>query len=246
MGKEEYPGKLWLPTRNVDLLTTLVSTIANRPDPTLPGMGVFHGPTGYGKSLAVSACHDTHRVYYVQMRDAWTRRDLLEMVLSRMFITPERRIARMLAQVSIQLQQSGRPLIIDEADILVRKGMIELVRDIYESSQGTVVLVGEENLPALLEKNERVHGRILDWAAAQPASMADARMFAGRDCRGITVSDDLLERILEAARGSARYVRNSLVRVTQFARVHGLESMTAETYTGPLFTGKAPERRRPL
>ncbi len=42
-----------LPTRNVGLLMELVSRITKRPDTNLPGMGVFHGPSGYGKSMAV-------------------------------------------------------------------------------------------------------------------------------------------------------------------------------------------------
>lgn len=233
-----------LPTRNVTLLMELLSFIRKRPDPGLPGMGVFYGPTGFGKSMAVCASALPHRAYYVEMRSLWTRKYLLEMILSRMTITPARTMPQMLTQVGKQLAQSGRPLIIDEADLLVGKGMIEMVRDIYESSQGTVVLVGEENLPAHLETIERVHGRMLDWVAAQPTDLSDARLFAGHHCKGMEIADDLLERILEAAHGSARYVCTNLVRVAEFARMNNLERLDSASYTGTLFTGKAPARRR--
>jgi hypothetical protein len=232
-----------LPTRNVALLMELVSRISNRPDRNLPGMGTYYGPTGYGKSMAVCACAIPHRAYYVQMRSLWTRKYLLEMILMQMNITPPRTIPQMLTELSRQLALSGRPLIIDEADLLVNKGMIEAVRDIYESSQGTVILVGEENLPAQLERIERVHGRMLDWVAAQPADIDDARLFAGHHCKGLAIADDLLNRILEASHGSARYVCTNLVRVAEYARLHNLQTLDAESYTGTLFTGTAPRRR---
>lgn len=232
-----------LPTRNVTLLMELLSRITKRPDRNLPGMGTFYGPTGYGKTMAVCACALPHRAYYVQMRSLWTRKYLLEMILSQMTITPARTMPQMLTQIGKQLGQSGRPLIIDEADLLVSKGMIEVVRDIYESSQGTVVLVGEETLPGLLEATERVHGRMLDWVAAQPADMDDARLFAGHHCKGLALADDMLERILEASHGSARYVCTNLARVAEFARMNNLSSLDAASYAGTLFTGKAPDMR---
>lgn len=236
-------GSVRLPTRNVTLLMELVSRISKRPDRSLPGMGTFYGPSGYGKSMAVCACAGPHRAYYVQMRELWSRKYLLEMILGQMSITPEKTMPRMLSQIGEQLSLSGRPLIIDEADLLLKKKMIEVVRDIYESSQGTVILVGEETLPEQLERIERVHGRMLDWVAAQPTEIGDARLFAGHHCAGITVSDDLLERILDAAHGSARYTCTNLARVAEIARMHNLTALDASTYTGTLFTGKAPRRR---
>jgi hypothetical protein len=221
----------------------LVRRISNRPDRNLPGMGTYYGPTGYGKSMAVCACAIPHRAYYVQMRSLWTRKYLLEMILTQMNIIPPRTIPQMLTQLGKQLAMSGRPLIIDEADLLVNKGMVEVVRDIYESSQGTVILVGEENLPALLERIERVHGRMLDWVAAQPADIDDARMYAGHHCSGLAIADDLLEKILEASHGSARYVCTNLVRIAEFAHMSDLQALDAAAYTGTLFTGTAPRRR---
>lgn len=231
-----------LPTRNVALLMELVSRIKNR-TPGLPGMGTFYGPTGYGKSKAVCLCAVTHKAYYVQMKSLWSRKYLLEMILAQMGIDPEKTMPRMLSQISLQLAQSGRPLIIDEADILRQKGMIEVARDIFESSQGTLILVGEEDLPAHLEKIERIHGRMLDWVAAQPTEIDDARLFAALHCQGLKISDDLLERILEETHGSARYVCTNLDRVAEFARMNDLEEVGKTTYTGTLFTGQAPKRR---
>jgi hypothetical protein len=233
-----------LPSSNTALLGDLLSKLAGRPDRRLPGMGVFYGPTGYGKTCAISYCANTHRPYSVRPYSIWTRKYLLEMILGDMGIPPESGMPRMLAQAGKQLDLSGRPLIIDEADILINRGMIEIIRDLCDISQGAIVLVGEETLPGLLAKNERVHGRVYEWKAAMPASMDDARIFAGHFCRDFVVSDDLLERVLEASAGSTRFVCKNLSHAAEFGYLHNLEELTAATYTAPLFTGQTPERRK--
>ena len=233
-----------LPTRNVGLLMELLARITGRPDANLPGMGTFYGPTGYGKSMAVCAAAIPYKAYYVQMRSLWSRKYLLEMILGQMTMQPGRTMPAMLTQIGRQLALSRRPLIIDEADILLDKGMIEVVRDIYESSQGTVILVGEEALPCKLEQVERVHGRIMDWVAAQPAGLDDTRQFAGRHCPGLTIGDDLLLASVEAAHGSARYVCTNLARVAEFASMRNVTTLNKAYYTEKLFLGQAPARRK--
>jgi hypothetical protein len=232
-----------LPTRNVTLLMELVDRVKNRGE-GLPGMGTFYGPTGFGKSQAVEKCALTYHAYYVAMRSLWSKKYLLEKILAEMNILPARTTPPMLEQIGRQMAQSGRPLIIDEADIIVKRDMTELVRDIFEVSQGTVIWVGEENLPAHLEKIERVHGRMLDWVAAQPAGMDDARMFAGLHCPNIAVADDLLERIIEEVRGSARYVCTNLEHVSEHCRLHNRTEIGAADYNIPLFSGHAPKGRK--
>jgi hypothetical protein len=231
-------------TRNVSLLMELISRVADRPDRNLPGMGVFSGPPGYGKSKAVASCASPNEVYFVELRFLWTRKDVLEKILEQMNIAPETKMSRMLDQIGEQLSLTHRVLIIDEADLLVRKNMLEIVRDIYECSQGTVILVGEQTLPAALEREGRIHSRMLDWVDAVPTGMADARLFANHHCKNVTVSDDLLDRVIDAASGAARYVCASLMHIAEFADLHNMDALDASTYTGKLSTGKLPERRR--
>ncbi|MBN0602975.1 AAA family ATPase, partial [Pseudomonas aeruginosa] len=90
-------------------------------------------------------------------------------------IKPGATLPEMADQIAEELAASGRPLIIDEMDNLVASGQVELIRDLYESSQASILLIGEEWLPTKLKKYERFHGRILSWIPAQPVSMDDAR-----------------------------------------------------------------------
>jgi len=235
------PGTV-APLRNVALFSGLVERVMGRPA-GLPGMATFHGPSGRGKTFAAIYAANRHRAYHVQVKSVWTRKYLLASILREMGIRPAGTIPDMLDQAGRQLTLSARPLIIDEADHLLAKNMIEVVRDIYESSQAAIILIGEEYLPEKLSRFERVHGRMLDWQAAQPAGEADARVLAGLYCRGVELADDLLARLLEASGGSARRICVNLDRVREFAQAGGLAAMDLAGYRGEIYTGTPPPRR---
>lgn len=233
------------PLRNVSLLSDLVQRVSGR-ETGLPGIGCFYGPSGYGKSFAAIYATNKHRCYYVQCRSVWTKKDLPLAVLKDMGIQPASRIADMVRQIGSELHLSQRPLIIDEADFLVQKSLIEVVRDIYEECFGTVILIGEELLPQKLKPFERVHGRILDWKGAQPAAIADAKHLTGLRCRGIEVGEDLLAALHEASSGSVRRICVNLDRVREAAEAQDLARIGLAQWKElklDFFTGNPPGRR---
>lgn len=230
------------PLRNVMLLAELIERVMNRPT-GLPGMATFHGFSGYGKSFAAMYAANKHRAYHVQVKSVWTRKKLCTAILAEMGIQPASTIPDMVDQIGQQLSLSQRPLIIDEADFLVAKGMIEVVRDIYESSQSTIVLIGEEQLPQKLKVWERVHGRMLDWVAAEPGTLSDTKHLARLYCRGIEVAEDLLAALHDASAGSVRRICVNLDRVREVAQTAGLTKIDLATFGGDFFTGNPPPRR---
>ncbi len=119
-----------------------------------------------------------HSGYCVQANSTWTRKAFLLNVLKEMGITPSKTNYGMADQIAEQLALSGKPLIIDEMDYLVKKGIVEVVRDLYEGSNATVLMVGEEHLPSKLNAWERFHNRVLEWVPAQPCDLGDARALA--------------------------------------------------------------------
>ena len=151
----------------------------------------------------------------------------------------------MVDQIGEELALSGRPLLVDEADFLVQKRMVEVVRDIYESSGAAIILIGEEHLPGKLKAWERVHGRMLDWVAAQPASLADAKHLTGLYCPGIEIEPDLLAKLHEASSGSVRRICVNLDRIRELARTQGqIKVGKAEWGVRTFFQGTPPHARR--
>lgn len=231
------------PLHNVALLNELVYRVKNR-DYGLPGMATFYGFSGYGKTFAAIYAANKHKAYHVQVKSVWTPKKLCTSILGEMGIQPAYTIPDMMDQIGEELSLSQRPLIIDEADYLVQKRMVEVVRDIYESSQATIILIGEEAMPAKLQKWERVHGRMLDWVAAQPASIEDVKHLTKLYANGIAVEQDLCEKILKESAGSVRRVCVNLDRVREFAVTKGLKSVCAGDYQRDFFTGVPPMARK--
>lgn len=232
------------PIGNLDLIAVACEKLMSRVD-GLPGIGVMYGEAGRGKTIACSALGNQTRGYYVQMRSAWNRKTLLEKILFEMGVKPDGTIPNLLDQVCEQLAASRRPLIIDEFDFCLRTDkLIELVRDIYEGSQGTLLLVGEETLPQKLKRWERFHSRVMAWIPALPVSLEDARKLAPIYCPDVVISEDLLATVVDSAHGSVRRACVNLTRIHEEAMMLAESEMTlAKWGERELYTGEAPKRR---
>ena len=164
--------------RNVMLLGAAIQKLRDR-DPDLPGMGCFHGFSGYGKSSAATYNAQLYDACWVEVKSVWTRKVLVTKIVRALGLTPQGQISDMVEQIGEELAKSGRPLLIDEAHKLCRDDMMGLLHDIYLSSYGSaMVLIGEEMLPQKLRKWERIHNRIGAWPAAQPADLRETRVLA--------------------------------------------------------------------
>jgi len=233
------------PLQNVALFTSLVRRVTERPA-HLPGMATFHGYSGYGKTFAATYSANKTGARYIEMGESWTKKKLCASVLTELGVqTQARTISDQMDQIIEALAVDGVPLIIDEADYLATKGLINLVREIHDKSGAPILLIGEEGLPAALSKWERVHNRMLDWVPAQPSTLDDARHLARLYCPGVAVDDELLQQIAEAATGRARRICVSLDRVRELAATSGYERVgLSEWGDRQFFRGQPPARRK--
>ena len=231
------------PIANVQLCASTLRRAVERPA-HLPGMVCFFGPSGFGKSVAACYAANKTRAYYVMCQSSWTRRALMLHILREMGVQPAKNIYEMAEQAANQLTLSGRPLIIDELDHVVSRGMVELIRDIHESSNAGILLIGEESLPVKLRRWERFHGRVLHWQPALPASLDDAAKLRDLYCRKVEVAHDLLKRIHELSRGSVRRVCVNLDLIQETSIKAGLSKVDLAAWGDrELFTGEAPARK---
>lgn len=231
------------PLTNVFRCMSALKTVMERPE-HLPGIITFYGPPGWGKSTAAAYAANKTRAYYIEAKSSWTGKALLLAICREMGISPARTIYEMTEQVAEQLVLSGRPLIIDEMDHLIKRGIVEIIRDIYESSGAPILLIGEEQMPARLRRWERFHGRMLDWVQALPATIEDVAHLARLYAPEITIQDDLLTQIHRLSRGSVRYTCVNIEKVRREAINLGLDQVgLAEWGDRELYTGHAPERR---
>jgi DNA transposition AAA+ family ATPase len=231
------------PLKNVASCLALVDALINRPA-HVPSIGVFSGFSGYGKTMAGQYAWNATGALFVEVFEFWSRRKFCQALLSELGVIRARgTLGDMMDEIISRLgDDPARPLIIDEADKLVDKGMIELVRDINKAAQVPVLLIGEELLPHKLERFERVHNRVLDWVLAQPCDLDDARALANFLYPQLCIAADLLERIRLETGGKARRIATTLNEAASFAATHGLPELTAGNYRGRIFTGETPKR----
>lgn len=212
--------------------------------PHLPGIGVMHGFSGYGKTYAAIYLSNKTGAARVEIGDSWTKKTLLQAILRELGdARPKGTIPALCEAVIEKLAVPGSPpLIIDEADKLIDKNMIEIVREIHESAQVPVILIGEEALPHKLERSERTHNRVLEWVAAQPCDLEDTRKLAAIFARRITLADDLLEEIRAVSQGKARRIVTNLDRIREWAAGSGQMVIDRASYGGGFQPVSAPPR----
>lgn len=231
------------PLLNITKLSMLIRTVKDR-ESHLPGIGSFTGPSGFGKSFACAHAAGEFKAYYVEARDHWTKKAMMLAILRQMGIVPAATVSAMVDQAAEELSKSQRPLMLDDFDNVVARRLVETVRDLYEQSRGTIILVGEERLPQKLMAIERFHSRVLAWEQAEPCGLGDAQTLARLHCRHVRVSDDLLDRVVREAQGSCRRVCVNLSRIGDFARDEGLSAISAAEWgQRPLYTGRPPATR---
>lgn len=232
-----------VPLTNVGLLASSIERAQARPL-GLPGLVVMYGASGLGKSVAAAFAANLHRAYYVECRDTWSKKAFLLAILREMGIAPARTLSEMVDQVAEQLSRSGRPLIVDDVQYLLDKAVANVLTDLYNASQGTIVLIGEERVPTSLARLERLHNRVLEWVPAQPATLDDLRNLATSTYPTLTIADDLLDDLRTAVRGCLRRVAVNLYRVQSEASALCIDSISLTQWgKRGWFTGEAPARR---
>lgn len=231
------------PLTNVSMCSKALLRAVDRPF-HLPGFVCFYGPSGWGKSTAATYVANTQNAYYIQCMDTWTKKAVLLAILQQMGIPPAKTMYEMVEQICHQLSNSGRPLIVDEFDHIVKREAVEMIRDIYEGSRAAILLIGEELLPDKLKRWERFHGRVLDWVPAQPADLDDCMHLARLYIHDVDIAEDLIKEIHSKSRGSARRIIVNLGLVQEHAASLGLGSIDlAEWGPRKFYTGEPPERR---
>ncbi len=233
------------PVRNVALFNELAERVIRRPG-HLPGMAVFHGPSGFGKTFSATYAANKHLACYVEVGASWTRKKFCQEVLRQCGgdLHGRRTTCDIMDTIIGTLADEERLLIIDEADFVMDKGFMDYVREIYEKSGAPIILIGEETLPGKMRVADRCHNRIMDWVQAVAANGDDTRYLAGLYVPGLRIDDGLLARINKVSHGRIRRICVNLERVREAAALEGWKSVSLKEWADrPLFTGEPPKRR---
>jgi len=235
------------PLKNVAAFATLLEKMVER-DPDLPGLAVFFGRSGWGKTQSAVYGANRHRAVYVECGQYSTARTLMISILVELGDPRRTGSIEELKDRAIELMAANprRPLIVDEAHFIARKRFVDLLREISDKSGAAVVLIGEEELPLLLEQFERVHNRVLEWLSAVPCDAEDFALLAASRCAGIRIAPDLAAAILDQTKGNTRRIVVNLTKVREACQITGKDTVDLAEFggTAAIVTGNSPAPRR--
>jgi DNA transposition AAA+ family ATPase len=234
-------------TANMGLaLSTLYDAI--EADAGSPRLALFYGLSGYGKTEGAIHAAAVTNAAYVSARKVWSAKNLLDAICVEIGILQVPSTAsKMVDAVVAQLVTHPQPMIIDEMDYLVKKDVVDILRDIHDATDTAIMMIGMESLPAKLKEWEQFDNRIISVGAAQATTIADGRLL--RDVYAadhITLADDLVDYFTVACNGCARRIVNNLNKAQRVA-VEQLELTVIDRAAWgnrAVMTGDVPLRRR--
>lgn len=208
-------------------------------------IALFYGPSGYGKTVAAAYVAVQLGGVYIRPHSVWTSLTLVKNIAAEIGIAKTARtVPDILGQIIDELRAQPRLLIFDEMEFLVKRQLVEIIRDVLDETSIPVMMIGEETLPGKLKEWERVDNRILVRAPAQPASEQDALKLRDHYCPRLTVADDLALAFRDACKGITRRIVVNLMEAQRVAIDEGQDTMTlAHWGNRPIENGHVPVRR---
>lgn len=230
---------------NVRLVVEQVQRLMN-PRPGASTLGVFGGPSGYGKTSAATHAAILFGAVHIECGFTWNQTALVDNIYYELTATTMKGTIYDKTQAIIGILASDRrPLLVDEADYLVKKSTIDILREMSDKSGTGVLLIGEEHLGRKLKAFPRTHNRISDWGYAQPCDVESAVALAAMLAPGITIEPALIEALVDSTRGVTRIICNNIAAIDEFAALRGLDRVGPRDWAiDKFYTGDTPERTR--
>lgn len=204
--------------KNVSLTMALYDSLLNRSQ-IVPGMGLIHGESGYGKTTAMQYLFNQDNVngVYVRCNANDTPTSVLDRIAKECGLVPSGRAYKTLDDLIEVIRRQEFSLFIDEADYVVgNKKIMESFRDIYDNTEQPVVLVGMEDIARRIQHRKQLFNRISEWVEFKPADLQDVATFAYELMEideHIELDDALLDHIRLKSRGVVRTILSALSKV---------------------------------
>lgn len=204
-------------TRNVMAFLAAVKELQD-PYYTLPRMGLLWGRPGEGKTTTVAYGAAQTDAIFLRANVTWSVTSLLRALLVELGKPEGRFKERMLNEIVAELMANPRPILIDESDYLLRqREMLDVLRDIYDTTLTPVIMIGMEDLARKVQSAGRLGRRVTQWVQFDGIDIEDGRKVADACCEA-TVADDLLEELFKAADGNIGRIVAGLSRIEKLGR----------------------------
>lgn len=174
--------RVFVRTSNVSRFISAMSRIQSRQE-GIPGMALVYGEPGLGKTRTCLWWCAHNDGVFVRVKKLMNGRWLLEETVAELGVAPARRISDLYRQVVDQLLERPRVIFYDEADYLVHDSrVIETLRDIYDTTQTPIVLIGMDQADKKLGRFRHLWDRLSEIVKFQYLTEEDVKTIAEQMC----------------------------------------------------------------
>lgn len=217
--------------KNVERTEALLENLVERSQ-IVPGIGLVHGPSGFGKTTTMTWLFNQEHVNAIYMRcySTDTPSSVLERIVRELGAEPRFPMRRMVDDIIERMRSEELALFIDEVDHVVGSNKImETFRDIYDATEQPVILIGMEEIARRISHRKQLFNRVSEWIEFQPADLEDVALLADELLEnGIKVDEALLALIQRKAGGEVRRILSALDKIERRAKANGLDRIVLD------------------
>jgi DNA transposition AAA+ family ATPase len=173
-------------TSNMTNFVSMVESLVNKPE-RMDRMGLSYGKYGLGKTTTLEWYYTNNLCYRVRSMAAWSRsvNMMVEDLLGCYRVASKGRLKQDIRELVHIARKQKLPLLIDEADRVVRTSiLIETVRDIHDLAKIPIILIGQENIINVLQREDLGHifSRITEIVEYKGLSAQDIQRISKELC----------------------------------------------------------------
>lgn len=213
------------------------------------GLVIVRGVYGIGKSELTERWAVDSGYVFVRAKETWTKRALLDELADKMGLAKHGRNQEVQARIIGKIAVDMVPIIVDEADFLVRStaSLLEVLRDITDLTGTMCFLVGMEHFPHKVARYEHIASRVAKVVEFETLSLADVKATITVKAE-VKIDEGLVAEIHRQSKGRMRLVLNAIANIEQWAGANSWASVSTAQVAGKQlcteFDGKALGRKR--
>lgn len=214
---------------NVSLFHNLIQYVVHR-DNGLPSIGVFYGASGLGKTTSAIFGAMVSDARYVCVGASWRPKKLITEIAKQHGIHDVTTVGQGMERIIEAVTYEPKPIIVDEADYLVKGQSIQLIREIADETGCPILLLGEGLLSKKLQSVEMVYNRVLKFERAVQCSVEDTILLAEMYAAGLDISQDLIEALTLESSGIARRIVVNIAKIKAAALNEGIAKIDLKRF----------------
>jgi len=193
-------------TDNVKTMFQLADQLMDN-DPNTPGLGLYYGEPGLGKTEAAQhLCLERSEYVYIRAKTAWTIKWMLNDLLNEVNEQGSGRTQLAYERIVKILKEQPRLIIIDEVDHMLHDSkVIETLRDIYDESGNPFLMVGMQQAERKLKRFPHLYSRFAEVIVAQKISVEEIEQ-VGNELLDIPMEPKVANWIFDRSNGEFRKI----------------------------------------